>query len=270
MDGSIPGCGQVAPQCSTAEAVSIDSILRSFNTWAYKREQPSDILMMRTVVALAIAQQSPLKFVLYWGKGPRAAIAEPDVRCLDFLAGMRRRVASAFSCGAEFHFLLTDTHARLNQHSELDIDAYYDAVAVACSERDFFSRRLSSIMNEAGPKISMKNTPAPNTAMISNLTQSAAKWYRGSGGPAEGAAAYHAMNMREKVAVQWVYPSAIFVTFNNSKSRQLFPDRLPIFYMYSLKKGVAVKPWFMNGVDEDSASVSASGQLQSHYPIAAE
>ena len=25
----------------------------------------------------------------------------------------------------------------------------------------------------------------------------------------------------------------------------LFPDTMPIFYMYSLKRGVAVKPWFL-------------------------
>ena len=41
------------------------------------------------------------------------------------------------------------------------------------------------------------------------------------------------------------FPNAVFITFNGSEFRCLFPDRMPIFYMYSLKRGVAVKPWFL-------------------------
>jgi hypothetical protein len=43
---------------------------------------------------------------------------------------------------------------------------------------------------------------------------------------------------------------------------------LPVFYMYSLKKGVAVKPWFMSEADvhamfstTDAPGVQPSGQL---------
>ena len=38
---------------------------------------------------------------------------------------------------------------------------------------------------------------------------------------------------------------SIFITFNGSEFRCLFPERLPIFYMYSLRRGVSVKPWFL-------------------------
>jgi hypothetical protein len=53
------------------------------------------------------------------------------------------------------------------------------------------------------------------------------------------------MNMIEKRAVELSFPKAIFATFNSSKYRILFPRRLPIFYMYSLQRGVSVKPWFL-------------------------
>jgi hypothetical protein len=51
--------------------------------------------------------------------------------------------------------------------------------------------------------------------------------------------------MLEKRAVELAFPNAVFITFNGSEFRCLFPDRMPIFYMYSLKRGVAVKPWFL-------------------------
>ena len=53
------------------------------------------------------------------------------------------------------------------------------------------------------------------------------------------------MNMVEKRAVQFAFPRSIFVTFNGSEYRSLFPDRMPIFYMYSLRRGTGVKPWFL-------------------------
>ena len=39
--------------------------------------------------------------------------------------------------------------------------------------------------------------------------------------------------------------AAVVITFNGSEFRCLFPENMAIFYMYSLKRGVAVKPWFM-------------------------
>ena len=35
------------------------------------------------------------------------------------------------------------------------------------------------------------------------------------------------------------------MTFNGSDVRDLFPSNMPIFYMYSLKRGTAEKPWFL-------------------------
>ncbi len=56
---------------------------------------------------------------------------------------------------------------------------------------------------------------------------------------------YLQMNMVEKRAVQFAFPHSIFVTFNGSEFRSLFPERMPIFYMYSLRRGMSVKPWFL-------------------------
>ena len=41
------------------------------------------------------------------------------------------------------------------------------------------------------------------------------------------------------------FPRSIFITFNGSHVRSLFPDTLPIFYMFSLRHGISDKPWFL-------------------------
>jgi hypothetical protein len=53
--------------------------------------------------------------------------------------------------------------------------------------------------------------------------------------------------MIERRAVELAFPSSIFVTFNGSELRSLFPDNLPIFYMYSVRRGISSKPWFLPG-----------------------
>ena len=85
----------------------------------------------------------------------------------------------------------------------------------------------------------------PDPYTLQKLSDCAAKWYRGEGSANQGATEYYRLNMIEKRAVEFAFPRAVFVTFNGSEFRCLFPDNMPIFYMYSLKRGVAVKPWFM-------------------------
>ena len=85
-------------------------------------------------------------------------------------------------------------------------------------------------------------TVQPDT--LSRLIASARKWYRGSGGPEQGALTYYRMNMVEKRAVELAFPGSI-ITFSGSELRSLFPEHLPIFYMYSMRRGMSVKPWFL-------------------------
>ena len=53
---------------------SPENILRAFNTWAFKREHPSDPQLILQVIAEAVAQERPVPFVAYWGKGPRCNV----------------------------------------------------------------------------------------------------------------------------------------------------------------------------------------------------
>lgn len=239
-------------------------IVRAFNTWAYKREQPSDPAMLQAAVAACVAEQRPVSFVLYWGKGVRNSVAGPEMCCLDYLAGMAAKVAAVHKPGASFTLLLTDTHAALNNHRPAAIDAYFASVGAEAQRRGFASRRLSDVVEKragTGPKLIFTRRAGEHQStdraacadiaveVLDQLTACAAKWYGGEGDAARGAREYLAMNMIEKRAVEAAYPGSIFVTFNGSDFRAMFPDGLPVFYMYSIKKGIAVKPWFLAEAD---------------------
>ncbi len=225
---------------------SAEGVLRAFNTWAFKREQPSDTQLMLRAIADAVAAREAVHFVLYWGKGPRCWAGEPELQCLDFLSVLASRVAGVYAPGAAMTLILTDTHAELNGHRRHDMQQYFDEVKKLAEQRGFDTCLLGHLVKSSG----ITAAPAAAEASVSSeildkLIVSARKWYRGSATVQEGALTYLRMNLVEQRAVERAFPGSIFVTFNGSELRALFPRQLPIFYMYSLRRGVSVKPWFL-------------------------
>jgi hypothetical protein len=245
-----------------------EKVLRAFNTWSFKREQPSDLQLMLDTLSEAVAAREAIRFVLYWGKGPRHAVGAPEMQCLDFLAAVAARVKGVHAPGAAITLILTDTHAELNGFCRQDIDQYFAEVKATAGQRGFETRSLGQLVKAAGNLA----TAAPledtvSAEMLSSLTTSAAKWYRGAGTPEDGALTYLRMNLIEQRVVERAFPGSIFITFNGSELRKLFPRQLPIFYMYSLRRGVSVKPWFMSC--ESAQAGSAADQANSVHPDAA-
>ncbi|GJD63709.1 hypothetical protein MPEAHAMD_3880 [Methylobacterium frigidaeris] len=240
--------------------INPELIVKAFNTWAFKREQPGNPERLVPVVEAAIRAGRPLEFVLYWGKGPRAEIAAPDLACLDYLGQLAERVRQAYAPGAIFRLIFTDTHASLNGHPAAAADAYFGAIDAAAQARGFASTRLSDIVAFAREIGADTPEEEPSGEILASLIACAAKWYRGEGSTEQGALDYHRMNMVEKRAVAAAFPEAVFVTFNGSEFRDLFPATMPIFYMYSLRRGVGVKPWFMSAQSDASSDAPPAGQ----------
>src|SRR5580704_4887712 len=254
-----PSPAQKAPHGKSAnKSVDAETVLRSFNTWAFKREQPDDLPLMQRVIADAIALREPVSFVLYWGKGPRGGIGEPDVACLDYLASLARRVRKAYEPGAAIKLIFTDTHAELNGHARPTVRDYFAAVEAKAGERGFETCLLSHLTRSAQDVVTIAaDDDLVPEETLQRLSASAERWYRDDGTAEKGALRYFQMNMIEKRAVELAFPRSIFVTFNGSELRSLFPDQLPIFYMYSLRRGVSIKPWFLPApAPADSESVA--------------
>ena len=223
-----------------------EQILRAFNTWAFKREQPSDPQLMLRVIAEAVAREQSVPFVVYWGKGPRCKIDDPDLKCFDYLSAFAGRVSAVYEPGAAIKLIFTDTHAELNGYPQIGISNYFAAIESEARRRGFECCWLGQLIRTT--KAQAEDYVGDDTVpedMLAKLSASAMKWYRGEGIAEQGALKYFHMNMIEKRAVELAFPHAIFVTFNSSKLRILFPKRLPIFYMYSLQRGSSVKPWFL-------------------------
>ncbi len=225
----------------------VEKILQAFNTWSFKREQPDNVGSLRQAIGHAVSLKEPVPFVLYWGKGPRNKAGAPEVACLNYLDAFADRIRRVYDGGAALRLICTDTHATLNGHSPQAIEDYFGSIRAEAKSRGFTDCRLGDLVQaarEAGATDSV-GAVEPDPQTLQRLYDCAAKWYRGEGSASEGAIEYYRLNMIEKRAVEFAFPHAVFITFNGSEFRCLFPDRMPIFYMYSLKRGVAVKPWFL-------------------------
>lgn len=225
--------------------MSAEKILKSFNTWSFKREQPSDTELMLRFVADAEKRRRPIPFVLYWGKGLRAHITDWERLCLAFLEKVSDRIADVYPPGARMHLLFTDTHAVLNGHDQASIDAYFSEVERAAGSPTFATSRLSNVVAKFDHDVPAEATSIPDD-FLAKLEKSAEKWYKGDGSHRRGAEEYYWQNMVERQAVEQEFRTSIFLTFNGSDLRDLFPQNLPIFYMYSIRKGTSTKPWFMD------------------------
>ena len=225
-------------------SVRPEKILRSFNSRAFRREQPSDPQLMLQVISKAIAAGAPIQFVLYWGKGPRCSIDAPDIECLDFLASFARRVGESFEPGANFKLIFTDTHAELNGHPPSGIRRYFEEIKACALGHGFSSCRLSELTRAAEASAGAFDCELPPD-LKARLVASAKKWYRGEGTAEDGAREYYQINMIELRAVEFAFPDSIFITYNSPDFRDLCPKKLPVFYMYTLRRGYRIKPWFL-------------------------
>jgi L-tyrosine isonitrile synthase len=226
--------------------VTPEQILRSFNTRAFKREKPEKPGLMLEFITQAHARHEPISFVEYWGKGLRPTLAAPEFACLEFLNSMISRIGEIYEPGADFTLVFTDTHATLNGHSQASIHSYFQDLVIATRRYGFNICLLSTLTNavDLRPDETAEQR-VPPAEVLAELRHSAVKWFKGEGSPEEGAIRYFRANMVERKVMERAFPRSIFITFNGSQLRSLFPDTLPIFYMFSLRHGISDKPWFL-------------------------
>jgi hypothetical protein len=243
LQPSLPSQPKSDPPRRHANGDAIE-IVKSFNTWAFKREQPSSLPLLHDVVANRIDAGLPVSFVLYWGKGPRATASTPEADCMSYLSRLADKVRAASGMVPLITLCLTDTHARLNGHDEASIKSYFGGVQDMATKYGFETTFLSKLV-ETAEGISVDEQAIPEDVMM-KLVACAQRWYRGEGDAEAGALTYLKMNMVERRAIECHFPNGIFVTFNGSDYKAIFPSQLPIFYMYSLRRGHSPKPWFLD------------------------
>lgn len=227
------------------KAKEAENILQTFNTWQYKREQPSSLEMVAEVIKNNIAQKNPIKFVMYWGKGKKETSNDKEEKALTYLYKMLSKVESIYPVGFNLVIVFTDTHARLNGYTEKEIKRYYDSVKKLSSKYNFNFLYLSELVEYKEEVLLEKVEDIKiHPKLMDSLINSSKKHFKKEKDFVLGAKLYYLQNQIEKKVIDETFSDSIFLTYNSNELDGILPEQIPIFYMYSLKKGTSIKPWF--------------------------
>lgn len=233
-----------------ADARLAKTILDTFNTWKYKREQPNTEEKINQLILKQITENKPISFVMYWGKGDRNSISDIEDAALQYVSDMLKPIQQIYKQYIQLTLVLTDTHAELNGYSTVTIQGYFDSVRTLVAEYDFIETILMSELVPYQEEILLQVAGKIADADIPNVFYSSSeKHFQKYSDVQLGAKLYYLQNQIEKSAIEKHFSDCIFMTYNSSKWDGIHPIGLPIFHMYSLKKGTSVKPWFVDSTD---------------------
>ncbi|MEO8637484.1 MAG: asparagine synthase (glutamine-hydrolyzing) [Candidatus Taylorbacteria bacterium] len=219
-------------------------ILKSFDTWKFKREQPKTLAKLLETILLAVRSKKPIQFVMYWGKGERDKVGEKEKKAISYLEKMLKGIQEKYPTGSKITFILTDTHAELNGYTKLQIDQYFDSVIQLAKQVGFATVRLSTLASfDEKDLMKKKDGIKINNDLLGILIESSEKHCKRYD-PDTGAKLYYLQNQIEKKEIEKNFSDTIFLTYNGNEFDEILPNGLPIFYMHSLDRGTSIKPWF--------------------------
>ena len=221
-------------------------ILDQFNTWSFKREQPSDEAELLKQINNSVADNKSVKFVLYWGKGDRDTVGSPEIEALKILEVIKDRIEKIYAPGAEITIIFTDSHAELNGYTSESIIKYYSSVREMADNLDMKTIFMSKICDFNFDELDVQSRDAEiDSKVLEILKSSSSKHFNRSADYDQGARLYYVLNQIEKCEVAKKFSDSIFLTYSGSDLDVILPS-LPIFHMYSTEKGNSAKPWFMD------------------------
>lgn len=221
-----------------------EKILERFNTHRFKREQPHTKEALLGAIEYFVGLGKPIEFVMYWGKGDRDSIAGPEKEAIGLLLEMKNEIQSAYKKGAHITFIFTDTHAQLNGYALQGISSYYESLADCAGQSGITLEKMSSITPFYEKLLEEQVATVELSSDFAAILAAASEKHYKNSHSEFGAKMYYLQNQLERIAIEDKYPKSIFLTYNNSDWNPILPNKLPIFYMHSLRKGIGIKPWF--------------------------
>ena len=205
------------------------AILDVFNARAFRREHPASLDRLFAHILVAVSRNAPVLFLMYWGKGNRNAIGEPEQRAMALLGALTERIQAVYPAGAHFTFLFTDNHAVLNGYSIEGVRDYQNSVKSLAQTQgmklfpmsQFVELNLDSLTREAG-------NVHIDPALFPILLCMCSKHFKSSENYELGARMYYLQNQREKEIVGEISQITSFLLITGAASILCFPLRCPL------------------------------------------
>lgn len=201
--------------------------------------------LLLSVLKQASAENKPILFLMYWGKGVRRCAGENEEKALKHLKNMFDSISSVHRPGCYLTIIATDTHINLNGYD--NVREYFDSLKVLVQKAAIpATLAYMSEIATLPPLEDVKRQASSlelNPQLLRELTDTAKKHSMDTE-PQLAAKAYFFCNQIEKEAVARRYHGHVFLSYNSNKHLDLLPASLPIFFMSSIRRGTTDKPWY--------------------------
>jgi hypothetical protein len=195
--------------------------------------------------------KSPLRFVNYWGIGTKTALTEDEKSALRFQKQWLDSLCELLGVEAEIVYIITDTHAMVNNIPRDIIHSYSKSVEAELKNYGYKVEYLSSLYKSYGIDdiissikaydISLYEENSSYQSILRGLKiQSTLRSYEND---AEAYIDYFKANMIENSFIEDKYAKYIFITYAPPETKFLLPH-LAKLYTYVDKKRRVERPWF--------------------------
>ena len=243
---SAHGFTPLRPAGPLAGEETAHAIHKAMTARTFRREHPRSLDGFLKQITAAVSREVPVPFLLYWGKGDRDAVSEAEQKALGLLNVLKERIQSVYPGGSQFTIILTDTHALLNGYPVDGIRDYQNSLQSLVQTQGMTLVPMSQIAEiDIENLIREAQNVTIDSVLFPMLLDMCRKHFHRGQDFEGGAKMYFLANQREKSFVGEKYPGHVFLTYNASSLDALLPDALPIFHMYSIKRGISAKPWFI-------------------------
>jgi hypothetical protein len=228
-------------------------IIDSLTSCRRKRSQPYDIESIQEHIQAALISGEPIRFLTYWGCGPRDSMIAEDRAAVDRLVELIRDARRIPEVPVTLTFLFTDVHGQNNAIPEERRTSYFRQVRDYAESQGILTETLSACWKHSGFSFSDLKSASLEPGFLDmwaklpireKLIEQAAKHFEASRDYDSAARQYYRACLWDDVAVTKLYPGHIFLTYNPPEMDALLP-RLPKLYLFSFKEGTSMKPWFV-------------------------
>jgi hypothetical protein len=200
-----------------------------------------------------IQERRPLKLFYLWGIHKKDLMNNSDEVALSFLNDVINHienVMASVSCPIEFTMVLSDAHAELNGVPIESIRSYLAEVSEWAINKGWDVRYLSDLWKNHGLTLDIISEMAKEVTdeAIDGLLMTSASKYYGGDDKKIGAKRYQVARQLEKEIMKKEFTDYIHVSAVDARLLYLQPD-LPHFQVWTIKKGISKKPWFINGAE---------------------
>jgi hypothetical protein len=193
------------------------------------------------------AQATPpeLRALYIWGAHEKEVPDQADQDTLSHLRSLLLRMESVLGLTVSLQVVIADVHGTLNQVSPERSGRYAAAISNHMRERGWHVQWMSDLWRDAEITLERVEEVAVGLDVASDaprLLRFSGRHFRGSSAD-EGARRYLAARLLERPVLSRHFRDHIYLT-PVEPSLDFVQPELPIFHVWTRKKGCSAKPWF--------------------------